>query len=170
MIRVTGTKSGKSRDIPINDPLLEELRRLPRHLKTDYVFWNHKTETRFVSIKKVWATTLRQGGITNFRFHDLRHTFASYVQMGLGDLRATQVLLGHADPRMTHRHAHLSDERLRETVRALNTLPGSGTRSGTGQASGQNAENRGVRQLPGAIGIWWWTMQDLNLRPPACEV
>lgn len=95
---VTGTKSGKSRGIPINDPLLEALRRLPHHLKTDYIFWNHETETRFVSIKKVWATTLRKGGITNFRFHDLRHTFASYVQMGLGDLRATQLLLGHADP------------------------------------------------------------------------
>ena len=70
------------------------------------------------------------------RFHDLRHTFASYVQMGLGDLRATQVLLGHADPRMTQRYAHLSDERLREAVRALSKLPGSGTGSGTGQASG----------------------------------
>jgi integrase len=132
MIRVTGTKSGKSRSIPINDPLFEELRRLPRHLKTDYVFWNHETETRFVSIKKAWATTLRKVGIANFRFHDLRHTFASYVQMGLGDLRATQVLLGHADPRMTQRYAHLSDERLREAVRALSKLPG----SGTGQASG----------------------------------
>ena len=137
LIRVTGTKSGKARMIPINDPLLEELRRLPRHLKTDYVFWNHETETRFVSIKKTWATALRKAKITNFRFHDLRHTFASYVQMGLGDLRATQVLLGHADPRMTQRYAHLSDERLREAVRALNRLPGSGTRSGTGRASGQ---------------------------------
>jgi integrase len=57
--------------------------------------------------------------------------------MGLGDLRATQVLLGHADPRMTQRYAHLSDERLREAVRALNRLPESGTRSGTGRAGGQ---------------------------------
>lgn len=98
--------------------------------------WNHETETRFVSIKKVWATTLRRTGIANFRFHDLRHRFASYVHMGLDDLRATQVLLGHADPRMTQRYAHLSGERLREAVRALSWLPRSGIRSGTGQASG----------------------------------
>jgi len=65
--------------IPINDPLLEELRRRPRHLKTDYVFWNHETETRFVSIKKVWATTLRKTGIANFRFHDLRHNAESRI-------------------------------------------------------------------------------------------
>ena len=98
MIRVTGTKSGKSWGVPINEPLLEELRGLPRHLTTDYVLRNHETETRFVSIKKVWATTLRKGRIANFRFHDLRHTFASYVQMGLGNLRATQVLLAQPTP------------------------------------------------------------------------
>jgi integrase len=56
----------------------------PRHLGTDYVFWKHETETRFVSIKRAWKTTLRKAKITGFRFHDLRHTFASHVQMGLG--------------------------------------------------------------------------------------
>jgi len=101
------------------------------------VFWNHETETRFVSIKKAWATALRKAAISDFRFRDLRHTFASYVQMDLGDLRAAQVLLGHADPRMTQRYAHLSDERLREAVRALSRLPGRGTRSGTGRASSE---------------------------------
>ena len=94
------------------------------------------TVAGYTCIKKAWATALRKAGIANLRLHDLRHTFASYVQMGLGDLRATQVLLGHADPRMTQRYAHLSDERLRDAVRALNRLPGTGTRSGTGRASG----------------------------------
>jgi integrase len=47
------------------------------------VFWNHETETRFVSIKKAWSTTFEKAQITGFRFHDLRHTFASFVQMGL---------------------------------------------------------------------------------------
>jgi integrase len=82
LIRVTGTKSGKARMIPINDPLLEELRRLPRHLGTNYVFWNHETETRFVSIKKAWATALRKAKITNFRFHDLRHHAGSRLMPG----------------------------------------------------------------------------------------
>jgi len=59
-IHLTKTKTRKARSIPINDPLLEALRHLPRHLGTDYVFWNHETETRFVSIKKAWRTTLRK--------------------------------------------------------------------------------------------------------------
>jgi integrase len=71
----------------LNDPLMEALRHLPRHLGTEYVFWNHETATRFVSIKRAWHTALKKAKITGFRFHDLRHTFASHVQMDLGDLR-----------------------------------------------------------------------------------
>src|SRR5215813_10142128 len=73
----------------------------------------------------------RPSSVVRFRFHDLRHTFASHVQMGLGDLRATRTLLGDADPRMTMRYAHLSDARLREAVRSLAHLSTSPTQSGT---------------------------------------
>jgi integrase len=121
-LHLVKTKTRKARSIPINDSLMEALRHLPRHLGTDYVFWNHETATRFVSIKRAWNTALKKAKITGFRFHDLRHTFASHVQMGLGDLRATQALLGHADPRMTMRYAHLSDARLRDAVKSLEHL------------------------------------------------
>jgi len=137
IIHVTGTKTGRNRTIPINDPLLEALRHLPRHLGTDYMFWNHETATRYVSIKRAWATALKQANITGFRFHDLRHTFASHVQMGLGDLRATQTLLGHADPRMTMRYAHRSDARLKEAVRSLAHLHASATPSATSAVGAQ---------------------------------
>ena len=55
--------------------------------------------------------------------------------MGLGDLRATQMLLGHADPRMTMRYAHLSDTRLREAVKSLGHL-GAGAIPGAISAGG----------------------------------
>ncbi len=134
MIRVTGTKSGKSRGIPINDPLLEELRRLPRHLKTDYVFWNDETETRFVSIKKVWATTLRKVGIANFRFHDLRHTFASYVQMGppLGRAAPRSGAGPEPAPRKWHQKWHRPSEWLRSETGG-STTPRFHWRSGGGR-------------------------------------
>ena len=121
VIRVTKTKSGKARALPINDVLLAELRRLPRGLGAAYVFLNPDTGTRYVDLKRAWRAAVARAGLSDFRFHDLRHCFATYVQAGLGDLRVTQTLLGHADVRMTVRYSHVSDARLRDAVAALTT-------------------------------------------------
>jgi site-specific recombinase XerD len=60
--------------------------------------------------------------VTNFRFHDLRHTFASaLVQKGV-DLYRVQRLLGHRDGRMTQRYAHLAPETLLEAVQVFKTI------------------------------------------------
>lgn len=61
----------------------------------------------------------RQAGIADFRFHDLRHDFASQLVMKGANLRIVQMLLGHKDFRMTTRYAHLSQEHLQEVVRLL---------------------------------------------------
>ena len=163
MIRVTGTKSGKSRGIPINDPLLEELRRLPRHLKTDYVFWNHETETQLVSIKKVWATTLRKTGITNFRFHDLRHTFRQ--------LRPDGPQRPAGDPGAARPRRPPDDTAVCRPLGRAAPRSGPGTEQAPGRwhqkwhRPGQRVEigNRGARQLPGSIGIQ--VVDDAGLEP-----
>lgn len=133
---MTRTKSGRARAAPISDALLEELRRLPRGLGATYVFVNPETGTCDVdvNVKKAFATAVTRAGLSDFRFHDLRHCFDTYVQAARGDLRVTQAVLGHADVRMTVRYSHVSDTRLREAVAALPrlTAAASGTQSGTG--------------------------------------
>jgi integrase len=123
-IYLTETKSGKGRQIPINDRLAEVLRGVRRgnHLKSPYVFCDSQ-ERRFYEVKQSLASACRRAGIEAFRFHDLRHTFASRLVMRGASLKSVQELLGHADMKMTMRYAHLSQEHLRDSVNLLNNMP-----------------------------------------------
>jgi integrase len=119
-IRLTRTKSGKARAIPINEALAAELGRLRRiGPEPLYVFVNPESDTRYVDVKKAWKAALVTAKISSFRFHDLRHTAATYLQAATGDLLITQKVLGHADVRMTTKYAHVSDERLRQAIADL---------------------------------------------------
>lgn len=123
-IYLTETKSGKARQIPINDRLAEVLKEVRRgnQLKSSYVFCDSQGR-RFLEVKRSFASACRRAGIEAFRFHDLRHTFASRLVMKGASLKAVQELLGHADMKMTMRYAHLSQEHLRDSVNLLNDLP-----------------------------------------------
>jgi len=123
-IYLTETKSGKGRQIPINDRLAQVFREVRRgnQLKSEFVFCDSQGR-RFSQVKRSFASTCRRAGIEAFRFHDLRHTFASRLVMRGASLKAVQELLGHADLKMTMRYAHLSHEHLRDSVNLLNDLP-----------------------------------------------
>jgi len=122
-IYLTETKSGKARQIPINDRLAGVLKGVRRgnQLKSPYVFCDSQGR-RFNDVKRSFASACRRAGVEAFRFHDLRHTFASHLVMkGIG-LKAVQELLGHADLTMTMRYTHLSQGHLQAAVSALNDL------------------------------------------------
>jgi integrase len=123
-IYLTETKSGKARQIPINDRLAEVLKEVRRgnQLKSFYVFCDSQGR-RFLEVKRSFASACRKAGIEAFRFHDLRHTFASQLVMRGASLKAVQELLGHASLAMTMRYAHLSHEHLKDSVNLLNDLP-----------------------------------------------
>jgi site-specific recombinase XerD len=83
-----------------------------------YVFCNAQGQP-YDEVKRSFATACRHAGITDFHFHDLRHTFASHLTMNNCNLKTVQDLLGHKDIRMTLRYAHLSREHLQTAVRSL---------------------------------------------------
>lgn len=117
------TKSGKSRQIPINDQAARVFRDLRKknQLKSPYVFCDAKGN-RFYEVKRSFTSACKKAGLEDFRFHDLRHTFASHLVMNGVGLKAVQELLGHADLTMTMRYAHLSQGHLQAAVAVLNVL------------------------------------------------
>lgn len=76
----------------------------------------------FKQINKSFQASLKKAGIEDFRFHDLRHTFASHFVMRKGSLKDLQELLGHKTLTMTMRYAHLSQEHKKKAVNLLNGL------------------------------------------------
>ena len=180
LIRVRFSKSKKSRYIPVNDQLLEVLKALPRWDDCEYVFANPDTRNRWFDIKVAWAYTIRRSKVKNFRFHDLRHTFASrLVQSGV-QIQVVQELLGHATLEMTQRYAHLAPGDLRRAVdllarkitTQLATQVGSDERANGGpaasdSAAGGNGAPRGTRTHDPLIKNQ--LLYQLSYRRPMCR-
>jgi len=78
-----------------------------------------KNGERYGNVRKAFEGAKKRAGIVDFRFHDLRHTFASHLVMAGVDLKTVQELLGHKSFEMTLRYAHLSPEHKK---RALDVL------------------------------------------------
>ncbi len=102
------TKNGERREIPINNTLRNTLQGITRRLDIPYVFYNSVTGKPYQDVKRSFYTALRRAGIRDFKFHDLRHTFASQLVMAGVDITTVRELLGHKTLTMTLRYAHLA--------------------------------------------------------------
>lgn len=119
-IYLTKTKGNKRREIPMNGTAEWVLQQLKRG-NSEWVFCKDSGE-KYGNWRKAFQNAVKKAGLKDFRFHDLRHTFASHLVMNGKDLYTVQQLLGHATATMTQRYAHLSMEHKREAVNGLNHL------------------------------------------------
>ncbi len=101
VMHVLKTKSGKGYDVPINNDVRKLLEPKFHSNKIGKVLDS-------VNLRKDFEAVVKNSGITDFKLHDLRHTFASYLAMKGVDLYTISQLLGHSDIKMTQRYAHLS--------------------------------------------------------------
>lgn len=131
-ITVRESKPGKSRVIPMNETVEATLRNQPRRLRNPYVFVGRKAGGRLLDLPNDWEDWLLKAKIPDFRWHDLRHTFASRLVMAGVDLYIVCRLLGHQDIKMTMRYAHLAPGYMKAAVNILSKRrKRTGTRTGT---------------------------------------
>jgi len=116
------TKTARSRQVPINDDLAALFKRIRKRqgLRSEYVFTFQGQ--RMQGLKDGFTAAVKRAQIEDFRFHDLRHTFASHFIMRGGSIKALQEILGHTTLTMTMKYAHLAQSHKKEAVNLLNGL------------------------------------------------
>lgn len=118
-VAASNAKSGKARHIPLNKEAIEVLNAWKQGQESGYVFPGQDGKP-MTDIKGPWSRLLKKADIKNFRFHDLRHHFASRLVMADVSLNVVRELLGHSTIAMTLRYAHLAPEHHRAAVEKLN--------------------------------------------------
>lgn len=127
------SKSGRAIGVALNDTAAKVLReQIGKHNK--YVFVHTHASNRSdgsltpeirklrVDSNKAWYSALKRAGIDNFRFHDLRHTWASWLVQSGVPISALQEMGGWESIEMVKRYAHLSPNHLNEHARQIDAI------------------------------------------------
>ena len=160
-LTVARSKHGEARRVPMNSrvrQILLDLRREQmiaarirtqgeREILSAYVFCD-RSGNRYAYLSAFFSRAVRAADLVNFRFHDLRHTFASRLAMAGVDTYTIKELLGHKTLDMVSRYAHLSPSHQRQAVDRLIQYE-SGTRGST-REEGQFVGRLQVPEIAGA--------------------
>jgi len=118
IIHLHDTKNGEKREVPMNKTVQKAIIGVLKNPESQYVFCNQGCKP-YGNVRKSFFTACKKAGIINFRFHDLRHTFASQLVMSGVDLNTVRELLGHKSIKMTLRYSHLSPDHKKRAVDIL---------------------------------------------------
>lgn len=118
------TKNGERRAVHLAGKALELLRDLKeKNIRQDsnLVFpGTHALNRGPASLRTAWLFALKKSGVTDFKFHDLRHSAASYLAMNGASLMDIAAVLGHKTLAMVKRYSHLSETHVGGVVASMN--------------------------------------------------
>lgn len=127
------TKNGDRRNVPVKGEALALLKQHAkvRRIDTEFLFPGEKPSPqkeckavprseRHFDITAAWNMARKDAKLVDFRFHDLRHTTASYLAMNGASLVEIAGVLGHRDLSTVRRYAHLSESHVASTVERMN--------------------------------------------------
>jgi integrase len=122
LVMLQKTKTGERRGVPLRGPALEAVRELSkvRRIDTDLLFPGTRSPEVPIEIGKAWQVAIAKSGVMNFRFHDLRHSCASYLAMNGASLPEIAAVLGHRSLSMVARYAHIAESHVASVVEGMN--------------------------------------------------
>lgn len=116
------TKNGERRSVPLVGKamaLILEMSKV-RRIDTELVFYSEVKPSVPVFIRIPWAKAVEEAKLVDFKFHDLRHTAASYLAMNGASLAEIADILGHKTLNMVKRYAHLSEQHTSAVLERMN--------------------------------------------------
>jgi integrase len=151
-IHLNKTKNGNEREIPLNRTCLSALQALHALRPHENRIFQSKYGQDLNNPRKWFKQCLADAGITNFRWHDLRHTFISRLVMKGVDLRTVQELAGHKTISMTVRYAHLAPDHKQAAIEKLDSGKPRPVRTVKARQKKSNAPERTASDLPISSG------------------
>jgi site-specific recombinase XerD len=115
-IPAANAKSKRGRAVPLNDSARLAIEEAGQRERFEVIFANPETGKHYVRITRTFYRLRKQAGIAKMRIHSCRHQYADRVLAAGGSLYSVQMLLGHADPRVSQRYAKLSMKALQEAA------------------------------------------------------
>jgi integrase len=122
VITLYETKNGEIRALPLVSKALSLMKQRAkvRRIDTDLVFPSKYAPTQPIDLRLPFETALKTAGIVDFKWHDLRHTCASYLLMNGASLAEIAGVLGHKTLAMVKRYAHMSHAHTAKIVEKMN--------------------------------------------------
>jgi integrase len=113
-IELEDTKNGECRTLHLIQTVIDELEQLGRirDLRTTLVFPSEQDPTKPMTSRTAFENAMAKTGITDFGFHGLRHSAASYMAMHGATQKDIASVLGHKSLQTTERYMHLADEHM----------------------------------------------------------
>jgi integrase len=120
-LHIRNSKNQEPRVLPISESVLKELKKRTRRIGTDDWLFPGKSlgKARMGFPRNAWDERVKRAGLADFRFHDLRHTAASYLAQRGVSTRQLADILGHKTMAMVQRYSHLTVDSRRELVDML---------------------------------------------------
>lgn len=117
-LRIGETKSGKTHYVPLSEPAIEAIKRLPRQVGNPYLLPGKKIRSHLVNISKPWLRIRKKADMEDVRLHDLRRTVGSWLAQSGNSLHLIGRILNHSSQATTAVYARFGQDHVREALDA----------------------------------------------------